>query len=81
MSKTVLFQTIQFFISSQFSPIWLIDRTLSGATTLGQWICRDLPTNINRSDYLFALEKLHPGTAGNDEALFDPNWLLQLKKG
>ena len=32
--------------------------------------CRDLPTNVNRSDYLFALEKLHPGTARNDKALF-----------
>ena len=43
-------------------------------------ICRDLPTNINRSDYSFALEKLHPGTAENDEAFFDPNLPLQLKK-
>ena len=32
--------------------------------------CRNQPTNVNRSDYSFALEKLHPGTAGNDEALF-----------
>ena len=36
MSKTVLFQTIQFNISTQFSSIWPIDRTLSGATTPGQ---------------------------------------------
>ena len=36
MSKTVLFQTIQFTISTKFSSIWGIDRTLSGATTLGQ---------------------------------------------
>ena len=34
--KTVLLQTIQFSISTQFSSIWPIDRTLSGATTLGQ---------------------------------------------
>ena len=34
--KTVPFQTIQFSISMQFSSIWPIDRTLSGATTLGQ---------------------------------------------
>ena len=34
--KTVLFQTIQFNISIQFSSIWPIDRTLSDATTLGQ---------------------------------------------
>ena len=33
MSKTVPFWTIQFSISTQFSSIWLIDRTLSGATT------------------------------------------------
>ena len=31
----VLFQTIQFSISMQISSIWLTDRTLSGATTLG----------------------------------------------
>ena len=34
--KTVLFQTIQFSISTQFSSIWPIDRTLSGVTTPGQ---------------------------------------------
>ena len=36
MSKTVLFQTIQFSISTQFSSIWSIDRALSGSTTPGQ---------------------------------------------
>ena len=36
MSKTVLFQTIQFSLSTQFSSIWPIDWTLSGATTSGQ---------------------------------------------
>ena len=36
MSKTVLFQTIQFSISTPFSFIWPIDRTLSGATIPGQ---------------------------------------------
>ena len=36
MSKTILFQTIHFSISAQFSSIWTIDKTLSGATTLGQ---------------------------------------------
>ena len=36
MSETVLFQTIQFSISTHFSSIWPIDRTLSGATTPGQ---------------------------------------------
>ena len=33
MSKTVLFQTIQFSKRTQFSSIWPLDRTLSGATT------------------------------------------------
>ena len=33
MSKIVLFQTIQFIISPQFSSIRLIVKTLSGATT------------------------------------------------
>ena len=36
MSKTVLFQAIQFSISIQFSSIWPIDKTLSGATILSQ---------------------------------------------
>ena len=35
MSKTVLFQTIPFTISTQFCSLWLLDRTLSGATTPG----------------------------------------------
>ena len=34
--KTVLFQAIQFSISTQFSSIQPIERTLSGATTPGQ---------------------------------------------
>ena len=33
---TVLFQTIQFSISTQFSSIWPIDKTLSGAFTAAQ---------------------------------------------
>ena len=36
MSKPVLFQTIQFSISMQFSCILPIERTLSDATTPGQ---------------------------------------------
>ena len=36
MSKTVLFQVIQFSISTQSSSIWPIDRTLSSASTPGQ---------------------------------------------
>ena len=36
MSKIVLFQTIQFCISKQIGSIQSIDRTLLGATTLGQ---------------------------------------------
>ena len=34
--KTILFQTIQFSISTWFSSIWPINRALSGATTPGQ---------------------------------------------
>ena len=48
MSKAVLFQTIQFSISTQFSSIWPIDRTLSDATTPGQ--CR--PGNIGNEGVL-----------------------------
>ena len=36
MSKTVLFQEIQFSISTQFSSIWPIDRILSDASAPGQ---------------------------------------------
>ena len=36
MSKTVLFQTIQFSITTQFNLIWLIDKILSLTTTPGQ---------------------------------------------
>ena len=36
LSKIVLFQTVQFSISTQFGSIWPIDRALSGATTPGQ---------------------------------------------
>ena len=42
-------------------------------------MCSDLLTNINRSDYAISLEKLHPGTAENDEAFFDPDLPLQLR--
>ena len=34
--QTVLFQTIQFSISTLFTSFWLIDQTLLGATSLGQ---------------------------------------------
>ena len=34
--KTILFQAIQFSMSTQFCFIWPKDRTLSGATTPGQ---------------------------------------------
>ena len=36
MSKTVLFQTLQFSIRTLFSSIWPIDRTLSGVTSPNQ---------------------------------------------
>ena len=34
--KRILFKVIQFNISTKFSSIWPIDRTLSGTTTPGQ---------------------------------------------
>ena len=34
--KKVLFQIIQFSISTQFISIWPLDRALSGATTPGE---------------------------------------------
>ena len=33
-TKTYLFQAIEFSISTEFSSIWSIDRTLSGSSTL-----------------------------------------------
>ena len=39
MTKTDLFQAIQFGISTQFSYIWSLDRTLLGDTTPGQSSC------------------------------------------
>ena len=36
MTKTALFQEIQFNITTQFSSILLVDRTLPSATTPGQ---------------------------------------------
>ena len=34
--QIVLFQAIQFSLSTKFTPIWPIDRTLSSATISGQ---------------------------------------------
>ena len=55
--KTVLFEAIQFRISSQFSFIWPIDRTLSGATTPGhsgpgkRWQWRGTPYSLKLQQY------------------------------
>ena len=48
MSKTVLFQTAQFCISTQLSSIWPIDKILSGSTTPGQ----NEPKNHNNEEVL-----------------------------
>ena len=40
--KTILFQTIQSSISTEFSSFWPIDKTLSGATS-PRWQWRDTP--------------------------------------
>ena len=45
MSKTVLFPINQFSISTQFSSIWPIDRTLAGATPP----CQSGPGNVPKS--------------------------------
>ena len=43
------------------------------------WLfCSDRPTNVNRSDYSFALEKLRPEMT---KPFFDSNRPLQLRKG
>ena len=70
--KTLLFQTIHFSISTQFSSIWPIDRTLSWATILGQseprsddnkWLLR-IPqssniTGASPSDCLVSYQDTH----------------------
>ena len=56
-NKNYRVKGIRFVIASAFCEV-------------ARYICRDLPTNVNRSDYSLALEKLHPGTAENDKALF-----------
>ena len=38
MSKTAQFQAIQFSISTHFSPIWSIDKTLSGVFYSPSWL-------------------------------------------
>ncbi len=42
---------------------------------------RDQLTNINRSDYSHSQEKLHPGTAGNDESSFLKKWRCIVSSG
>ena len=64
---------------------WLIDREIRVAFNkfpdFFVQACHDLFTNIIRSDFSLALEKLHPGTAGNDEA-FLRHWpAVTAKKG
>ena len=49
--------------------------------TKPEWVCCDLLRNINRSDYSLALEKLYPGTAGDDEALLRHWPAVTAKKG
>ena len=57
MSKIALFQTIQFIVISQFSYIWLIDRTLSGANipvlewTWERWKWRGTPHSPKLKHY------------------------------
>ena len=59
-----------FFVTKLFSKSGLPMMMLASKPTILHYVCRDLSTNVNRSDYSLALEKLHLGMAGNDEALF-----------
>ena len=73
--------------------VFIEEFLVKGAWKQGTWLTikplgpiracsgRDLLRNINRSDYSHSLEKLHPGAAGNDEALFDPDLPLRQRKG
>ena len=61
--QTVLFQTIQFSISMQFSSIWPIDRTQSGATTLGQ---SGLGSNGKKRVLLISQSSSITGTSPSD---------------
>ena len=61
MSKTVLFQTIQFSISTLFSSIWPIDRTQSGATTPGQsWSGSDVNKGVLHIPQSSSLSEVSP---------------------
>ena len=62
-SKIVLFLIIQFCISMQLSSIWLIDRTLSGATTPGQ---NGPVSNSNEEVLRFVQSSSITGTSSSD---------------
>ena len=63
MSKTVLFQVIQFSISMQFSSIWPIDSNLSGATTSGQ---SGPGSDANEGVFRIPQSSSLPGTSPSD---------------
>ena len=71
--KTVLFLTIQFSISTQFSPIWPIDRTLSGATTQGQ---SKPGSDFNEGVHYIPQSSSITGTSPSDYLVSyqDPHW-------
>ena len=59
--KTVLFQIIPFSMSTQFSSIWPIDRTLSDATTPGQsGSCSDGSEEVLRISQSYSITGTSP---------------------
>ncbi len=56
-------------------------KNLAKLLTLTLIIINTFSFNVFRLDYSFALEKLHPGTAGNDDIFYDPDLRLQQRKG
>ena len=71
MSKTVLFQTIQVSISTQFSSIWPIDRTFLSATTPGQ---SEPESNGNEGVLFIPQSSSITGTSPSDCYIQDTHW-------
>ena len=71
----VLFQTIQFSISTQFSFIWPIDRTLLGATTPGQ---SEPGSNSNKEVFCIPQSSNITGTLPSNCLVLYPEHLLEV---
>ena len=74
ISKIVLFQKIQFSVSTQFSSIWPIDRTQSGATT---WDQCGLVSDGNEEILCISQRSSISGTSSSDYLVSYPGHSLR----